>query len=154
MKDLKLGQLNVQFAPDTLKHVKKSLPPSLSGFPGEADIRYYVKATVVRPKFFQENIRTVWSHWIDRLILQADVWRRQRISSSYPSNLHDHPSVKRRHLPDAKDNSRNTPLNLRRRTCSAGSHRRHCPPRTSRLLSRSMLASPVPPSSRVTNHYL
>lgn len=59
MKDLKLGQLNVQFAPDTLKHVKKTLPPSLSGFPGEAEIRYYVKATVVRPKFFQENIRSV-----------------------------------------------------------------------------------------------
>ncbi|KIW70308.1 hypothetical protein, variant [Phialophora macrospora] len=51
--------MNVQFAPDTLKHVKKTLPPSLSGFPGEAEIRYYVKATVVRPKFFQENIRTI-----------------------------------------------------------------------------------------------
>lgn len=59
MKDLKLGQLNVQFAPDMNKHVKKTLPPSLSGFPGEAEIKYYVKATVVRPKFFQGNIRTV-----------------------------------------------------------------------------------------------
>ncbi|KAJ9616359.1 hypothetical protein H2200_000077 [Cladophialophora chaetospira] len=59
LKDLKLGQLNVQFAPDTLKHIKKTLPPSLSGFPGEAEIKYYVKATIVRPKFFQENIRTI-----------------------------------------------------------------------------------------------
>ncbi|OCT50029.1 arrestin [Cladophialophora carrionii] len=58
-KDLKLGHVNVQFAPETLQHVKKTLPPSLSGFPGEAEIRYYVKATVVRPKFFQENIRTI-----------------------------------------------------------------------------------------------
>jgi len=59
MKDLKLGQLNVQFAPDMNKHAKKTLPPSLSGFPGEAEIKYYVKATVVRPKFFQGNIRTI-----------------------------------------------------------------------------------------------
>ncbi|KIX07718.1 uncharacterized protein Z518_02372 [Rhinocladiella mackenziei CBS 650.93] len=59
LKDIKVGQLNVQFALDTTKHVKKTLPPSLGGFPGEAEIKYYVKATVVRPKFFQENIRSV-----------------------------------------------------------------------------------------------
>ncbi|KIW43909.1 uncharacterized protein PV06_04960 [Exophiala oligosperma] len=59
MKDIKLGHLNVQFAPDLNKHVKKTLPPSLSGFPGEAEIKYYVKATVVRPKFFQENLRSI-----------------------------------------------------------------------------------------------
>merc|ERR1712230_275424 len=58
LKDLKVGQLNVQFAPDQNQHVKKTLPPSLSGFPGEADIKYYVKATVVRPKFYQENLRS------------------------------------------------------------------------------------------------
>lgn len=50
--------MNVQFAPDLDKHVKKTLPPSLTGFPGEAEIKYYVKATVVRPKFYQENIRS------------------------------------------------------------------------------------------------
>ena len=59
LKDLKVGQLNVQFAPDTNQHVKKTLPPTLSGFPGEAEIKYYVKATVVRPKFYQENLRSV-----------------------------------------------------------------------------------------------
>lgn len=59
MKDIRLGNLNVQFAPDLNKHVKKTLPPSLSGFPGEAEIKYYIKATVVRPKFFQENLRSV-----------------------------------------------------------------------------------------------
>ena len=40
-------------------HVKQTLPPSLSGFPGEAEIRYYVKVTVNRPQFFKENPRAV-----------------------------------------------------------------------------------------------
>ncbi|CAK4033288.1 Hypothetical predicted protein [Lecanosticta acicola] len=39
------------------KHVKKTLPPTLSGFPGEAEIRYYVKVTVNRQSFFKENPR-------------------------------------------------------------------------------------------------
>lgn len=39
------------------KHVKQPLPPSLSGFPGEAEIRYYVKVTVQRPGLFRENRR-------------------------------------------------------------------------------------------------
>ncbi|KAK5051534.1 hypothetical protein LTR84_003186 [Exophiala bonariae] len=59
LKDIKLGQVNVQFAPVITKHIKKTLPPSLSGFPGEAEIKYYIKATVVKPKFFQENIRSI-----------------------------------------------------------------------------------------------
>jgi hypothetical protein len=59
MRDLKVGSVGIAFNPDlNVKHVKKTLPPSLSGFPGEAEIKYYVKATVVRPKFYQENIRT------------------------------------------------------------------------------------------------
>jgi hypothetical protein len=41
------------------RHVKKTLPPSLSGFPGMAEIKYYVKATVVRPQFYKENLRAV-----------------------------------------------------------------------------------------------
>ncbi|KAH7351022.1 hypothetical protein BKA65DRAFT_536078 [Rhexocercosporidium sp. MPI-PUGE-AT-0058] len=40
------------------KHVKKTLPPSLTGFPGEAEIRYYVKVTVQRPSIFKENRRS------------------------------------------------------------------------------------------------
>ncbi|CAG8982310.1 hypothetical protein HYALB_00005310, partial [Hymenoscyphus albidus] len=39
------------------RHVKKTLPPSLTGFPGEAEIRYYVKVTVQRPSLFKENRR-------------------------------------------------------------------------------------------------
>ena len=40
-------------------HVKKILPPSLGGLPGEAEIQYYVKATVQRPAFYKENFRDV-----------------------------------------------------------------------------------------------
>ena len=40
-------------------HVKQPLPPSLTGFPGEAEIRYYVKVTVQRPSLFKANRRWV-----------------------------------------------------------------------------------------------
>ena len=40
------------------RHVKKTLPPSLTGFPGEAEIRYYIKVTVQRPSLFKENRRS------------------------------------------------------------------------------------------------
>jgi hypothetical protein len=59
MTNLSMIGLRVEVARDSTIHVKKTLPPSLSNFPGEADIRYYIKATVVRPQFFKENIRTV-----------------------------------------------------------------------------------------------
>ena len=60
IRDLKVGGMGIALNPDLhVKHVKKTLPPSLSGFPGEAEIKYYVKATVVRPKFYQENIRSL-----------------------------------------------------------------------------------------------
>ncbi|ERF72099.1 hypothetical protein EPUS_02890 [Endocarpon pusillum Z07020] len=59
MRGLGVGSMGIAFNPDlNVKHVKKTLPPSLSGFSREAEIRYYVKATVVRPKFYQENIRS------------------------------------------------------------------------------------------------
>jgi hypothetical protein len=53
-----LKDLKDQFATGIEQHVKKTLPPTLTGFPGEAEIKYYVKATVVKPKFYQENLRT------------------------------------------------------------------------------------------------
>jgi hypothetical protein len=40
-----------------LQHVTKTLPPSLTGFPGEAEVRYYVKVTIQRPGFLKENWR-------------------------------------------------------------------------------------------------
>lgn len=38
-------------------HVKKTLPPSFTGSPGEAEIRYYIKVTIQRPGLFRENWR-------------------------------------------------------------------------------------------------
>ncbi|CAI4215061.1 unnamed protein product [Parascedosporium putredinis] len=41
-----------------LHHVKRTLPPSLTGFPGMAEIRYFIKATVQRPGILRENWRS------------------------------------------------------------------------------------------------
>ncbi|KAJ4402054.1 hypothetical protein N0V85_005391 [Neurospora sp. IMI 360204] len=38
-------------------HVTKTLPPSFTGFPGQCEIRYYVKVTIQRPGIFKENWR-------------------------------------------------------------------------------------------------
>lgn len=51
--------LRLEVARNTNNHVKKTLPPSLNGLPGEAEIRYFVKATVQRPAFYKENFRAV-----------------------------------------------------------------------------------------------
>ncbi|KAM3464581.1 hypothetical protein NHJ6243_002395 [Beauveria neobassiana] len=40
-----------------LKHVTKTLPPSLSGVYDDAEIRYYIKVTVQRPGILKENWR-------------------------------------------------------------------------------------------------
>lgn len=40
-----------------LRHVTKTLPPSLSGVYNEAEIRYYIKVTVQRPGILKENWR-------------------------------------------------------------------------------------------------
>lgn len=40
-----------------LKHVTKTLPPSLTAFPGECEIRYYIKVTISRPGLLKENWR-------------------------------------------------------------------------------------------------
>lgn len=59
LTNLNFTGLRVEMARDSNRHVKKTLPPSLSGFPGMADIRYFVKVTVIRPQFYKENIRAV-----------------------------------------------------------------------------------------------
>lgn len=41
-------------------HVTKTLPPSFTGFPRQAEIRYYLKVTIQRPGLFKEN----WRHQI------------------------------------------------------------------------------------------
>lgn len=52
------GRLGLIDLPANVPHVHKALPPSLSGFPGEAEIRYYVKVTVQRPSIWKENRRS------------------------------------------------------------------------------------------------
>jgi hypothetical protein len=59
LTNLNFTGLKVEVAKDTNRHVKKTLPPSLSGFPGMAEIKYYVKATVIRPQFYKENLRAI-----------------------------------------------------------------------------------------------
>ncbi|KAH8692389.1 hypothetical protein BGW36DRAFT_304216 [Talaromyces proteolyticus] len=59
MTNISMIGLRVEMARDSFIHVKKTLPPSLNTFPGEAEIKYYVKVTVVRPQFFKENIRSI-----------------------------------------------------------------------------------------------
>lgn len=59
LTNLNVAGLRLEMARDTDRHVKKTLPPSLSGFAGQAEIRYYVKVTVQRPAFYKENFRTV-----------------------------------------------------------------------------------------------
>ncbi|KAI9798633.1 MAG: hypothetical protein M1825_005057 [Sarcosagium campestre] len=55
--NLNFAGVRMEFARDTDRHVKNTLPPTLTGLRGEASIEYYVKVTVVRPQFFRENRR-------------------------------------------------------------------------------------------------
>ena len=57
MPSVSISGSGVEVAKAPTQHVKKTLPPTLSGFPGEAEIRYFVKATVKRQLFFKENPR-------------------------------------------------------------------------------------------------
>ncbi|MCJ1272807.1 hypothetical protein MMC21_000596 [Puttea exsequens] len=56
---MNLSALRMDMARDTDRHVKKTLPPSLNGLPGEATVHYYVKVTVTRPAFYKENFRSI-----------------------------------------------------------------------------------------------
>jgi len=44
----------------------------MSGFPGEAEIRYYLKATVARPNILKENARVVRVVTVKDLCLSID----------------------------------------------------------------------------------
>ncbi|MCJ1379154.1 hypothetical protein MMC17_002254 [Xylographa soralifera] len=57
LTNLHVSGARMEMARDTNRHVKKPLPPTLSGFPGEAEIQYFLKATVQRPAFYKENFR-------------------------------------------------------------------------------------------------
>lgn len=50
----------IEYAKDASRHVRGTLPPSLSGIPDdEAWIRYFLKVTVNRPQFYRSNMRSV-----------------------------------------------------------------------------------------------
>ncbi|KAK7215550.1 hypothetical protein V2G26_003553 [Clonostachys chloroleuca] len=57
-----------------LKHVTKTLPPSVTGFPMEAEIRYYLKVTVQRPGLLKEN----WRHQLGFKFLPIEPPRPQK----------------------------------------------------------------------------
>ncbi|KAF2676967.1 hypothetical protein K458DRAFT_320671 [Lentithecium fluviatile CBS 122367] len=57
--NVSFANMALEVAKTPTQHVKTTLPPSLSGFPGEAEIRYFVKVTVARPQFFKENPRAI-----------------------------------------------------------------------------------------------
>lgn len=73
LTNLNISGLKVEMARATNRHVKKTLPPSLSGFPGMADIKYYIKATIIRPQFYKENIRGVCRHFFYSIILDLRI---------------------------------------------------------------------------------
>lgn len=70
-----MAGLRMEMARDTYKHVKKTLPPSLNGFPGAAEIRYFVKVTVVRPQIWRENRRAVRTR--RSMVFACLIWREQ-----------------------------------------------------------------------------
>jgi hypothetical protein len=57
MASMSISGSGIEIAKPPQGHVKRTLPPTLSGFPGEAEIRYFVKATVRRSSFWKENPR-------------------------------------------------------------------------------------------------
>lgn len=57
LSNVSIGGMRLEIARDVNRHVKRTLPPTLGGFPGLAEIKYFVKVTAARPKFFQENLR-------------------------------------------------------------------------------------------------
>ncbi|TKX19649.1 arrestin N-terminal domain-containing protein [Elsinoe australis] len=54
---ISVSGMSVEIARPPPGHLRRPLPPTLRGFPGEAEIRYFLKATVARPNILKENIR-------------------------------------------------------------------------------------------------
>lgn len=83
---------SIEYAKDASRHVKGTLPPSLSGIPDdEAWIRYFLKVTVNRPQFYRSSMRSVCPHSQPKqnapLTLHSTT-----LSSSSPSSLPARPS--------------------------------------------------------------
>lgn len=52
-----MSSRGLEVTQEPTSHVKKTLPPTLTGFPGEAEISYFVKATINREGLLKENPR-------------------------------------------------------------------------------------------------
>ncbi|QIW97931.1 hypothetical protein AMS68_003449 [Peltaster fructicola] len=54
---LNRSSLGLEMTREPSRHVKQTLPPTLTGFPGEAEISYFVKTTIARQGLLKENPR-------------------------------------------------------------------------------------------------
>ncbi|KAF2258420.1 arrestin [Lojkania enalia] len=111
---------NVQFSNMALevactptRHVKQTLPPSLNSFPGEAEIRYYVKVTVNRPQFFKENPRALANFTFlpiepPRPAVDGEAYARR--SHQFLENAHSVAAGKKKGFFDRKDSSSSIPI--------------------------------------------
>ncbi|CAZ80023.1 unnamed protein product [Tuber melanosporum] len=60
LQRLSFDKGTADIARDARRHHPGTLPPSLSGIPGdEALIRYFLKVTVIRPEFYKFNLRAI-----------------------------------------------------------------------------------------------
>ncbi|KAH5244694.1 hypothetical protein HBI55_146120 [Parastagonospora nodorum] len=102
-----------EFARAATHHMKTTLPPSLAGFPGEAEIKYFVKVTVNRPQFFKENPRSIANFTMlpiepprpERTDGEAYARRQHQFIENAPSVA----AVKKPGLFDKKDSSGSVP---------------------------------------------
>ena len=98
LTNLNVAGLRLEMARDTNRHVKKTLPPSLTGFAGQAEIRYYVKVTVQRPAFYKENFRAVCEFLPYWTILNSS--RRKWASIFCPLSPLDHQRTHKSLMPE------------------------------------------------------
>lgn len=64
-----INKVTVDYARDASRHIKGTLPPSLSGITDDvAWIKYFLKVTVNRPQFYKTNMRQVGCSHLENLI--------------------------------------------------------------------------------------
>ena len=134
---------------NSFRHVKKTLPPTLTGFPGKAEILYYVKVTVQRPAFYKENYRSVpIISELESSTAYTKILSRSCTSTSFPSNQFANPPTAANLTHDDNTNSHRTSPRLQDPHASLPQRR----PMTLVFYqaSASTDAFPTPPSSPAT----
>ncbi|KAF2736490.1 arrestin [Polyplosphaeria fusca] len=110
--NVQFSNMALEVAKTPTRHVKQTLPPSLNGFPGEAEIRYYVKVTVNRPQFFKENPRAMANFTflpIEPPRNQADGEAYARRTHQFLENAASVAAGKKKNFFDRKDSSSSIP---------------------------------------------